>query len=314
MGASWKCLLRHLEDPKDEGEGLKEQEDGGIFIPGAGKAGYDITEKPEPWRRGYWEALMGCAAAAEHLEDRVRDKVRGLVFPVEYMIGPSNPNPKPCPKFMKAAPKEEDCEPAFDRPETYYVKLLTTKGFTTKQRLAAALAYGEYLDGQGQHSAAEEMFRWGLDIAQSPLATPSDVIGRANRHNPSPRPAHNREHPDRRQRARRPPRADRPPGQRAPDLRLDPARPAVVPAGPAGRAAQAGPSASTPATKPTSAPSSPTAARSPTSSRRSSTRPRRRRATSRSSARPRPTPTRPRSWPTWASCCSPPAARSARRG
>jgi hypothetical protein len=175
-GKAWKKLLKHLEDPNDEGAGIKEQEEGGIFIPGVGKAGYDVSIKPEAWRRGYFETLMGCANVAEHMDERVWDRTRDLVFPAAYMIGPSNPEPKPCPAWMPEPPLEENCEPAFDPPEMYYIKLLTTKGFTTKQKLSAAIAYGEWLDFKSQHQAAEETLRWGLDIAASPLKSPSDYF------------------------------------------------------------------------------------------------------------------------------------------
>jgi hypothetical protein len=176
VGRAYKKLLTRLEDPETDGSGLLEQEEGGILVPGVGQTGFDISAKSEPWRRGYYETLMGCAKTAEHLDGQVRDVRRRHIFPPEYVIGPSNPNPKPTPPWRPSAPLEEDCEPAYAPPETYYLKILTTKGFTTKQRLDAALAYGEWLNFKGMHNTAEEMFRWGLDIATSVLPSVPAVV------------------------------------------------------------------------------------------------------------------------------------------
>ncbi len=160
----WKHLVTELEDPKSEGAELIEQEGG---IPGMGKMGYDIESKPEPWRRGYHEALMGAAKGAENLDGFVRDKARKIVFPPDVVIGPSNPNPRPVPKGAADPPLEEDCEPAFESPEVYYTRILTTKGFTTGQRLVAALAYADWLDFKHLSGSAKEMYSWALDIATS---------------------------------------------------------------------------------------------------------------------------------------------------
>ncbi|KAK5112422.1 hypothetical protein LTR85_011531 [Meristemomyces frigidus] len=173
-----KCLMR-LEDTTAEGKGLVEQVEGGLLIPGAGKAGLDSSGKSWPWRAGYYEVVMGCAAAAEHLDGMVVDKTRGLVFPKEVVIGPSNPDPRPVPPYMAAAPKEEDCGRPFDPPETYYMRVLTSKGFTTKQKLDAALAYANWLEFKGLDDSAEEMYKWGVDIAKTGLSiitNPEDVL------------------------------------------------------------------------------------------------------------------------------------------
>ena len=144
-------MLQRLEDPSIEGAGLTQQIEGGIYIPGAGEAGYDISAKTEPWRRGYYETLMGCAKAAEHLEGKVLDTTRGKIFSPRCMIGPSNPEPVPLPPWGPGPPLEENCVPAFESPQTFYSKILTTKGFTSKQQVQAAIAYGEWLDFGGRY-------------------------------------------------------------------------------------------------------------------------------------------------------------------
>jgi len=173
VGDLYARVLRRLEDPKEDGAGLREIAEGGILVPGVGKAGYDLSNVSEAWRRGYFEVLMGCAQAAEHLDDHVLDTKRSMVFKKEYLIGPSNPDPRPIPPWMHDAPLEENCQLAYDPPEKYYLKILTSTGFTTKQRLDAALAYGNWLDYKNLSSSAEEVYHWALDIATSALPIPS---------------------------------------------------------------------------------------------------------------------------------------------
>jgi hypothetical protein len=144
---------------------VKEQDEGGIFVEGVGKMGLDVTAKPEPWRRGYYEVLMGAARAAEHLDGWVRDTKRNTAFPANTVIGPSNPNPRPVPPGAMSAPREEDCERAFEAPETFYMKVLSTNGFTPKQKLDAALGLAAWFDYSGTPDSAREMYKWGLDIA-----------------------------------------------------------------------------------------------------------------------------------------------------
>ncbi|KAH7057193.1 hypothetical protein B0J12DRAFT_774908 [Macrophomina phaseolina] len=165
-GSMYKGLLERLEDPNIDGAGLQEQEEGGILVPGVGMAGFD----------GYHEVLMGCARAAEHLDGWVKDTTRRICFPPDVVIGPSNPNPRPCPPYAHEAPLEENCVPAFEQPETYYMKVLTTKGFSTGQRLDAALAYAEWLDFKGLPDSAAEMYTWALDIAASGIPDAATVI------------------------------------------------------------------------------------------------------------------------------------------
>lgn len=175
-GSMYKGVLERLEDPNIDGAGLCEQEEGGLLVPGVGKAGLDVSAKSEPWRRGYHEVLMGCAKAAEHLDGWVKDTTRRICFPPDVVIGPSNPNPRPCPPYAHEAPLEENCVPAFEGPETYYMKVLTTKGFTTGQRLDAALAYADWLDFKGLPGSASEMYTWALDIAAAGIPNAAEVI------------------------------------------------------------------------------------------------------------------------------------------
>ena len=190
-GEAYRQLLTRLEDPNIDGAGLEDQDEGGILVAGIGKTGFDISKQSEPWRRGYYEVIMGAARAAEHLDGWVRDKTRNVAFPGNVVIGPSNPNPRPVPPGAKSAPREEDCEPAFDPPESYYVRVLTTQGFTEKQRLDAALAYGAWLDFKRTPEAASEMYKWAIDIATSnptsnqPIVDPATGVLNADAGTPS---------------------------------------------------------------------------------------------------------------------------------
>lgn len=181
IGGLLKECLARLEDGQNEGKGLAAQgsADGGdaeeLLIPEVGKAGFDIDSKSDAWKMGYHDILMLSAKTAEHLENTVRDTKRNIIFPREVMIGPSNPDPRPVPVYMKAAPREEDCEIPYAPPETFYMKILTTKGFTTKQKLEAAEGYATWLDFKGLHDSAEEMYRWGLDIAKAALPNANSI-------------------------------------------------------------------------------------------------------------------------------------------
>jgi hypothetical protein len=175
-GEAYRRLLRRLEDPKIDGAGLQDQDEGGILVAGIGKTGFDISKKPEAWRRGYYEVLMGAARAAEHLDGWVRDTTRNIAFPANVVIGLSNPNPRPVPPGAATAPREEDCEPAFEAPEIYYMRVLTTSGFTEKQRVDAALAYGAWLEYKKTPETALEMYKWALDIATSSSTSSKSIV------------------------------------------------------------------------------------------------------------------------------------------
>ncbi|KAF1933805.1 uncharacterized protein M421DRAFT_96888 [Didymella exigua CBS 183.55] len=172
--------LGRLEDPDIDGAGLAEQEEGGILVPGVGKAGFDITAKSEEWRQGYYEVLIGMAAAAERLEGWVTDKWRRNVWAPEFVESKINLRPKAVLPGMPEVPDEENRVSASDPPETFYLKIITTKGFTTNQRVTAALGYADWLSFKKLPDSAEEMYRWALDIAMSglPTADPSTVIDR----------------------------------------------------------------------------------------------------------------------------------------
>ncbi|KAI5867632.1 hypothetical protein GGS23DRAFT_592930 [Durotheca rogersii] len=169
-------VIERLEDPEVEGAGLQKPAEGGVWIDGIAQSGYDVTAKSEQWRRGYYEALMLAGQVAENLDDQVHDTTRGLVFPANQVIGPSNPRPKPIGVGSPSAPREKDCEPAFAPPEVFYVKILTTRGFTPKQKLDAALAYASWLDFKHSPDAAERIYEWALTLAtdSSPSPPPYD--------------------------------------------------------------------------------------------------------------------------------------------
>lgn len=167
----YRQVLERLEDPSIDGQDLRPilKDEGDIYVAGLGRAGLDVSSKSEPWRRGYYACLMGAARASENRDGWVRDTTRNIAFPPEVVIGPSNPRPKPVPYGAASAPLEENCVPANEPAETYYLKILTTQGFNTRQRLDAALAYADWLDFKGLSSTAEEMYDWGLDIAVGAL-------------------------------------------------------------------------------------------------------------------------------------------------
>jgi hypothetical protein len=171
--------LERLEDPNKDGAGIAEQEEGGILVPGVGKAGFDITGKSEEWRQGYYEVLIGMGRAAEHIDGWVVDKtIRGhkYAWPPENIKTVLNPKPRPAPPGAPDPPLEENCELISKPAEAYYLKILTTKGFTSHQRLTAALSYADWLAYKGLNDSAEEMYQWGLDIACAGLPDAKNTI------------------------------------------------------------------------------------------------------------------------------------------
>ena len=174
----YELLIPRLEGEQYDGAALLEQDAGGIYVEGVGKTGYNISMKTEPWRRGYYEALMGAARVAEHLDGMVRTKDRKcrerfLRWPKECAKSESNPRPVPVPFGWEPCPPEEQVEPAWQTPQVWYMRILTTKGFSNKQRLDAAIAYADWLDFKGLNETAESMYDWALDIAAGGL--PTDV-------------------------------------------------------------------------------------------------------------------------------------------
>jgi hypothetical protein len=170
--------LKRLENTDKDGAGLREQEEGGLLVPGVGKAGYDLTAKSEEWRQGYYEVLMGMATAAERLEGWVTTKSRRYVWAPEFVPSPTNPRPKATLPSQLPIPEEEERIPAADVPEIFYLKIITSNGFTTYQRMTAAIGYADWLAFKRLPDSAEEMYKWALDIATSglPIPDPSSVI------------------------------------------------------------------------------------------------------------------------------------------
>ncbi|EEQ35290.1 hypothetical protein McanCB56680_004716 [Microsporum canis] len=181
VGSYYRELLARLEDPEIDGKGLKERiinagEGEAILIDGVGRGGYDIEGMSEPWKKGYFECLMGAAETAEKLDGWLEDTVTHIASPPEYVVGPSNPRPKQGPKGS-IAPLEENCVPAYQSPSVFYMKILTTKGFQTNQKLDAALAYADWLDYKGLKDTAGEVYRWAMDIAVEGLSVdPQKVV------------------------------------------------------------------------------------------------------------------------------------------
>lgn len=177
VGELYRNVIKRLEDPKIEGAGLERQGDGGIWVEGVGETGYDVSMKSEDWRRGYYECLLGAAKAAEYMEDMVRDRKTMRITPKKYVLGPSNPDPRPVPPdSWYVAAREEDTEVAFEAPEVWYMRILTSKGFTQKQYVDAAIAYAAFLDYKGAPETALEMYSWAMDFATSSLPAESKSI------------------------------------------------------------------------------------------------------------------------------------------
>ncbi|KAH7316709.1 hypothetical protein B0I35DRAFT_409880 [Stachybotrys elegans] len=125
----------------------------------------DVSAKSEEWRRGYFEALTLATKTAEQVEGWLIDKHRKLVSPPEYVIGPSNPHPKPVPAGVAAALREEDCELAYPEPHHYYVKLMATKGFTPRQYMEIMLSWASYAEYKKDPETAREFHRIALNWA-----------------------------------------------------------------------------------------------------------------------------------------------------
>ena len=172
-GMFYARLLARLEDPdKDGANVLRRGDDGGdILVEGLGRTGWDVSMKSEQWRRGYWEGLMGAARVAERLEGMVARKTRGdktslkEVLPKECLVGPSNPRPRPMPRGMGEPWTEDEAEDAYEPPEKFYLRILTTKGFSSGQKIEAALAYADWCGFKGLPETAQRILEWGMDIA-----------------------------------------------------------------------------------------------------------------------------------------------------
>lgn len=177
----FRLLLGRLENEAVDGKGVMRNTglQAELALPvmaGVAQAGLDVEGKSYQWKRGYFETLLSAARAAEHVDGWVRDVTQNKAFPPEMVVGPSNPRPRPILPGMGSSPMEQNCIPFFEPPETYYAKILTTKGFTAKQRLTAALGYADWLDYKGLHDSAEKAYRVGLDIACSEIPNPESTV------------------------------------------------------------------------------------------------------------------------------------------
>ncbi|KAG6033308.1 hypothetical protein E4U41_006942 [Claviceps citrina] len=162
-------VVIRLEDPKKRWGGgakvvkLSDQVDPSLEVPDE-FISRDISAMSEEWRRGYFEAIMLAAKAAEHVDGWVRDTERNIVCAPEFVIGPSNPRPKPIPPGQPSAPREEVCEPAYPSAKRYYTKILATTGLTSRQKTEAALEYATFLDFL-QEEGADALY--GLALAEA---------------------------------------------------------------------------------------------------------------------------------------------------
>ncbi|KAF7549091.1 hypothetical protein G7Z17_g6625 [Cylindrodendrum hubeiense] len=170
MELSRGCVLR-LEDAKVDGEGVTKLSD--IVDPTAQFPGEfnpcDISGKSEEWRRGYFEAIMLAAKASEHTDGWVRDLTRNVISPPEFVIGPSNPRPVPIPPGQPHAPREEDCEIAYPSADSWYMKVLATKGFTARQKLEAALEYASFMEFKQRPEGPDALYNLALAEATQGL-------------------------------------------------------------------------------------------------------------------------------------------------
>jgi hypothetical protein len=172
--------LRRLESPEYDGQKLKQVEEGGILVEGVGEMGYDITDYDYPWRQGYYTVLLALAQSAEKLDGWVLDSKRKIWFQKEYIIGTykgvENPYPTPPPAGTPENPLAEDCVDGHLQPETFYMKILSTKGFTSGEKVRAALSYADYLNFfKKTPETALEMLNWAMDIA---TASQPDIVDR----------------------------------------------------------------------------------------------------------------------------------------
>ncbi|KAH6885377.1 hypothetical protein B0T10DRAFT_94484 [Thelonectria olida] len=178
------CVLK-LEDPKIDGQGvvkLSHVANPDDVIPGEFNA-CDISSKSEEWRRGYFEAIMLAAKSAENADGWVRDITRNVISPPEFVIGPSNPRPTPIPPGQPHAPREEDCEIAYPSADTFYMKILATKGFTARQMMEATLEYASFMEFKQRAEGPDALYNLalaeatqGLDMSNPPYNPKTFVL------------------------------------------------------------------------------------------------------------------------------------------
>ncbi|KAK9443587.1 MFS maltose permease [Metarhizium brunneum] len=164
-------VVIRLEDPKLGGDNvvkLSDKVDPSLEVPGE-FISCDISAKSEEWRRGYFEAIMLAAKAAEHVDGWLRDTTRNVVSAPEFVIGPSNPRPKPIPPGRPHAPREEDCEPAYPAADSWYVKILATTGLSPRQKMEAALEYATFMEFKHRQEGSEALYSLALAEASTGL-------------------------------------------------------------------------------------------------------------------------------------------------
>ncbi|EHK18956.1 uncharacterized protein TRIVIDRAFT_44161 [Trichoderma virens Gv29-8] len=162
-------VVIRLEDVKTGGQDvvkLSDIVDLTLEVPGEFIA-CDISAKSEEWRRGYFEAIMLAAKAAEHVDGWQRDITRNIVTPPEFVIGPSNPHPTPIPPGNPSAPREEDCETAYPSADNWYTKILATKGLSPRQKMEASLEYASFMEFKNNPEGAESLYKLALAEATS---------------------------------------------------------------------------------------------------------------------------------------------------
>lgn len=147
------------------------------FIP------HDVSGMSEEWTRGYFETMMLAAKGAEFLDGWMRDVNRKCVCAPEYVIGPSNPRPKPIPPGAPSAPREEDCELAFPPADRFYMKILATKGFSARQKMEAAFEYANFIQWKQRSQGADALYNlalaeatMGMDSSKLPYDTKTFVL------------------------------------------------------------------------------------------------------------------------------------------
>ncbi|PTB64721.1 hypothetical protein BBK36DRAFT_1123577 [Trichoderma citrinoviride] len=164
-------VVIRLEDPAVDGQDvvkLSDAVDPRLEVPGEFIA-CDISAKSEEWRRGYFEAIMLAAKAAEHVDGWLRDTTRNIVTPPEFVIGPSNPHPTPIPPGNPSAPREEDCETAYPSADNWYTKILATKGLTPRQKVQACLEFASFMEFKNNTEGADSLYQLALAEATSGL-------------------------------------------------------------------------------------------------------------------------------------------------
>ncbi|KAG5923319.1 hypothetical protein E4U42_004992 [Claviceps africana] len=189
-------VVIRLEDPKLGGGKvvkLSDKVDPSLEVPGE-FINCDISAMSEEWRRGYFEAIMLAAKAAEHVDGWVRDTERNVVCAPEFVVGPSNPRPKPIPPGQPHAPREEVCEPAYPSADHWYTKILTTVGLSARQKMEAALEYATFLEFKHSQEGVDALYELALSEASAglePSELPYDAKTLVLKNNDGPAPSLN---------------------------------------------------------------------------------------------------------------------------